>query len=188
MPSPLAHSVSGYLLAKFLPLKQIKFSHSRNWYWLTFYPVLIAILADFDFIPQLITGENYHRGPTHSLMFALLVSIILASLISYLKKCSYQAIFGSTLLLYCSHLLLDFFTEGGQGMELFWPFTESFFKSPIAIFPAIHHSRGLWDFSHLKAIAFETGYSILMFWLVFLVKNRINKKNIFLFKTKNVDR
>jgi inner membrane protein len=180
MPSPLAHSVSGYLLAKFLPLKKIKFSSSKKWYWLTFYPVLIAILADFDFIPQLITEEKYHRGLTHSLTFALLVSVMLASLISYLYKYPYQAIFFSTLLLYFSHLLLDFFTYGGQGMELFWPFTESFFKSPLAIFPGINHSKGLWDSSHLKAIAFESGYSILIYGLVWVRKKYINKKNKFI--------
>ena len=178
MPSPIAHSVSGYLLAKFLPLKQIKFPYSQTSYWLAFYPVSIAIFADFDFIAQLVTGENYHRGPTHSLMFAMLISVILALPISYLWKYSYRAIFSSNLLLYCSHLLLDLFSNGGKGIELFWPFTDVFFKSQITIFPAINHSIGLWKYSHLKAISFELGYSILLFWLVSLVKNRPNKKNL----------
>ncbi|VEP11912.1 conserved membrane hypothetical protein [Hyella patelloides LEGE 07179] len=188
MPSPIAHSVSGYLLAKFLPLKKIKFPYSHTWYWLTFYPVLIAILADFDFIPQIITGKNFHRGLTHSLMFALLISLILALPFSYLWKYSYRAIFWSNFLLYCSHLLLDFFTAGGKGMELLWPFTDVFLKSPIAIFPAINHSEGLWELSHLKAIAFESFYSILLFWLVSLVKNRLNSqksKNVFLKSISN---
>ena len=183
MPSPIAHSVSGYLLAKFLPLKQIKFPYSHTWYWLTFYPVLIAILADFDFIPQLITGEKYHRGLTHSLMFALLISLILALPIAYFWKYSYRAIFCSNFLLYCSHLLLDCFTEGGKGMELLWPFSDVYLKSPIAFFPGIHHSRGLWELSHLKAIAFESLYSILLFWLVSLVTNHLSQKKS---KSKNV--
>ncbi|MGB7440490.1 MAG: hypothetical protein WA919_05430, partial [Coleofasciculaceae cyanobacterium] len=61
MPSPLAHSVSGYILAQFLPLKQLKKRGSKRWDVMIFYPVFVAAAADLDFIPQLITGASYHR-------------------------------------------------------------------------------------------------------------------------------
>ncbi|NEP07943.1 MAG: hypothetical protein F6K34_26095 [Okeania sp. SIO4D6] len=51
MPSPIAHSVSGYVLAKFLPQEKLKYYPSRWWSWETFYPVFVAIFADFDFLP-----------------------------------------------------------------------------------------------------------------------------------------
>ncbi|MBE9169009.1 metal-dependent hydrolase [Pleurocapsales cyanobacterium LEGE 06147] len=169
MPSPIAHSVSGYVLAKFLPLKQTSKSNTR--YWLIFYPVFVAIFADFDFFLQLITGEKYHRGFTHSLVFTLIFSIVFGLIISYFIKYSYQQIFWSNLIIYFSHLVLDFFTAGGNGMELLWPFFNNFFKSPISIFPSVNHSRGLWDYSHLITITFELSYSILLLWLVSLSNN-----------------
>lgn len=75
MPSPIAHSVTGYVLSNFLPFKKLKFY--------IFYGVFVAIAADFDFIPQWITGKNFHRGLTHTLIFALVFSLIVGGLISY---------------------------------------------------------------------------------------------------------
>ena len=174
MPSPIAHSVSGYILAKFLPLEQPRLPGFRKWYLQIFYPVFVAIFADFDFIPQLITGEKYHRGFTHSLFFTLVFSVIVGFTLSYLWKYSYKQIFLFTLIIYGSHLFLDFFTEGGKGMELFWPFIDGFFKSPIAIFPGFHHSRGLWHYSHLIPISFELSYSVLLFGVFSWWKNSKN--------------
>ena len=119
-----------------------------------------------DFIPQLITGEIYHRGLTHSLTFAIIFSAIVGLILSYLWKFSYKQLFLFTLILYSSHLLLDFFTDGGKGMQLFFPFTDTYFKSPVAIFPGVHHSRGLWDSSHIIPLTFELIYSALLLWVV----------------------
>ena len=180
MPSPLAHSVSGYILAKFLPVKHPKISRAGKWSMQSLYPVFVAIVADFDFIPQIITGESYHRGLTHSLFFALVFSVIISSVVSYLGKYSYQQILLFTALIYSSHLFLDFFTAGGKGIQVFWPFIDRFFQSPISIFPAVHHSRGFWHYSHLIPIGFELAYSVLLFWGFSLWQNsqaRTNNKN-----------
>ncbi|MGK7950039.1 MAG: metal-dependent hydrolase [Xenococcaceae cyanobacterium] len=163
MPSPLAHSVSGYILAKFLPLKQRKESRVNKWYMRSLYPVFVATCADCDFIPQIITGQVYHRGPTHSIFFTFVFSVVTGFVVSYWQKYSYRQIFLLTAIVYSSHLFLDFFTVGGKGMQLFWPVTDSFFKSPIAIFPGVHHSRGLWHYSHLIPFGFELAYSALLF-------------------------
>ena len=177
MPSPIAHSVSGYIIAKFLPLNQLIPSGYKRWGIHIFYPVLVAAAADFDFIPQLITGENYHRGLTHSLIFAIAFSAIIGLIFRYLWKCSYKIIFGLTLIFYGSHLLLDLFSEG-RGIQLFWPFTDSYFQSPLIIFPGFHYSRGLWDSSHLIPLVFELTYSALLFWLVARWKTfQVRKKN-----------
>ncbi len=163
MPSPLAHSVSGYIIAQFLPLDRSKDSRFKEWCMRGLYPVFVAICADFDFIPQLITGEIYHRGLTHSIFFPLAFSIITSFVISYWGKYSYRQIFLLTAIVYGSHLLLDFFTAGGRGMQLFFPVTDRFFMSPIPIFPGVHHSRGLWHYSHLSPLSFELTYSALLF-------------------------
>ncbi len=166
MPSPLAHSVSGYVLAKFLPVDKLSKDRGKKCGVQIFYPVFVAAAADLDFIPQLITGNIYHRGLTHSLTFTIIFSVIVGLILSYLWKFSYKQIFLSTLILYSSHLFLDFFTHGGKGMQLFFPFIDRYFKSPVAIFPGVHHSRGLWDFSHIIPLTFELTYSALLLWVV----------------------
>ncbi|NEP09150.1 MAG: metal-dependent hydrolase [Symploca sp. SIO2C1] len=166
MPSPLAHSVSGYVLGKFLPLDKLSNHRGKKWDVQIFYPVIVAAAADLDFIPQLITGNIYHRGLTHSLTFTIIFSAIVGLILSYLWKFSFKQLFLFTLILYSSHLLLDVFTKGGNGLQLFLPFSDRYFKSPVAIFPGVHHSRGLWDYSHIIPLTFELIYSALLLWVV----------------------
>lgn len=162
MPSPLAHAVSGYAIAKGLePVKVY-----RVWR-LALYAVFVAIAADFDFLPQITLGIKTHRGFTHSLGFAIVFSLVMGALatgkttfraFNYLRLCLL------TLLLYGSHLVLDFFTQGGSGIPIFWPMSHERFHSAISLFPAVHHSHGLFDSIHLLFISFELAYTVILLW------------------------
>ncbi len=163
MPSPIAHAVSGYALAKFLTPK-ISSRKDKGKRISLFYAVFVAIAADFDFIPQLITGLDFHRGLTHTLAFAAVFSFVISCIISYCQKYKWQQVFIFTFAIYCSHLVLDFFTQGGLGIPLLSPFSDSFFISKISLFPAVHHSRGLFDPSHITFVGFELVYSLLLIW------------------------
>lgn len=163
MPSPIAHSISGYVIAKLLPLESAKSSQAKKWGGKIWYSVFVANAPDLDFIPQIVTGVAYHRGLTHSLIFMLGFSAIAAAIASYVWKISYRQILWFTLILYGSHLLLDFFTEG-RGIQFFAPLSNAFFRSPVYIFPGTHYSRGLWHYSHLLPIGFELIYSALLLW------------------------
>lgn len=169
MPSPIAHSVSGYAIAR-LPC----FRDSILQRWLMsplalVYSVLVASLPDLDFVPQLVTGLRFHRGPSHSLLAALLVSSFLAWALHRYQTyhCrhnpsglpSYGILFVFTFTLYASHLLLDLLTSGGSGLPLLWPLSTHQFSSPWPLFPAVHHSRGLWDASHWVFIGAELIYA-----------------------------
>lgn len=176
MPSPIAHSVSGYVIGKFLPIEISKYYHSRWWKLENFYPVFVAIFADFDFLPQLITGQNFHRGITHTLIFAVGFSLVLALLVSCLCKSSFKQLFLFTLIIYSSHLVLDLFTTGGSGLQILWPLTDTYFKSTISIFPQVHHSQGLFDISHLIFIMWELSYSILILSILWLWKTCCSSK------------
>lgn len=174
MPSPIAHSVSGYVLAKFL-----KSGRNRPSLHLEmFYAVFVAVVADFDFIPQLLTQVDFHRGLTHTLIFALSFSLIVSLFISKSSQYSYQKIFWFTLILYSSHLLLDLFTQGGEGMQILWPFTDIFFQSPVPLFPAVHHSRGLFDPSHFIFVGFELIYAccLIFTWKWWQRNQKSNKQ------------
>ena len=161
MASPIAHSVSGYILGNILLLEQIKVPKHKK-LRLHIYAIFVSIFADFDFIPQIITGERFHRGLTHSIFFTFIFSVIVSFLFSQYPHKPYKQIFLFTLIIYAFHLLLDFFTAGGEGIQLLSPFTNTLFKSPIYIFPKVDHSSGLWAVSHIITISFEFTYSVLM--------------------------
>jgi inner membrane protein len=61
-----------------------------------------------------------HRGATHSLAFAVLIGV-LAALFSRRLKSSRLLAFCALALATASHTLTDMLTNGGRGVELFWP-------------------------------------------------------------------
>ena len=162
MPSPIAHAVSGYAIAKGLePAKGY-----RRWR-LALYAVFVAIAADFDFLPQIILGIDTHRGVTHSLGFAIVFSLAIGALANRytaFKGFNYLRLCTLVLLVYGSHLVLDFFTQGGSGIPIFWPISNERFYSAVSLFPAVHHSNGLFDSIHLLFISFELTYTVLVLW------------------------
>lgn len=185
MPSPIAHSVTGYALTHLLPQKVQSNNHQLQKLYpilspLALYAVVVSNVPDLDFLPQLITQARFHRGPTHSLFIGLLLSFILSVLakpllpkiaqaLSHLgtqppvrHRLSYRTLFTFTLSLYLAHLFIDSVTAGGPGMQLFWPLSDGYFRAPFSLFPGVHHSRGLWDNSHIIFITAETIYSIVV--------------------------
>jgi len=178
MPSPIAHSVSGYVFSR-LPIIRnlVPQQHLFAKPLTTLYAVFVSNLPDLDFIPQILTGLRFHRGPSHSLLAAALVSSFLAFIISRThRQVSYVKVLGFLASLYSLHLFMDMFTAGGNGLPLLWPLSEQFFRAPFALFPPVHHSRGLWDSSHLIFIAVELSYSLIIFSGLKLIKNRVSKE------------
>ena len=171
MPSPLAHSVTGYALSQLPSAKALAIRDAVPSLWLAIYGAFVSVLPDFDFIPQVITGLRFHRGPSHSLLAALMMSLLL-SLIAYGVKhqISYRKLFVFTLICYSAHLTMDAITAGGDGMRLLWPFSEQYFRAPFSLFPAVHHSRGFWDASHFVFISVELVYSSIVLYALSLMK------------------
>ena len=166
MPSPIFHSATGYFLSKFLPSKWIPNSDKPRRFGLhVVYPVFVAIAADFDFIPQIITGERMHRGITHSLIFTLGFSVIVALIGTRFWKTSYHKLLTFTLILYSSHLILDFISEG-RGIKFFLPFLDQFFKSPFILFPGIHLSDGLLHPINFVTVFYELLLSAVLYKLL----------------------
>jgi len=126
------------------------------------YFVAAANLQDLDFIPQILTGERYHHGFTHSLLFAVSAALIMAAASwKILGTGFWRLMFWSQVLLF-SHLLLDLFTAGGSGIPLLWPFSGELFQSPVSIFPETHHSKGLYLKGQIVFVLFETAYAALL--------------------------
>jgi inner membrane protein len=178
MPSPIAHSISGYAIARLFPLAQKSSQWSESRTLPLFYGVFVATAADLDFIPQILTGKRYHHGLTHSLTFAIGFTVIAWILGYWLRKRWSTQLFLLTLMLYGSHLLLDFFTQGGDGIQLLWPFSTEYFRSSVSLFPSTYWSKPfLQDSGHLTFIIFELAYAgILMGGVGFLKDKQKSKK------------
>ena len=112
---PVAHCLVGAsLVAALLP--------RRPRYWLALAAGAgLANAADLDFLFVVIfRSRAWHRGFTHSLVFAL--AVFLCFLLALGRARAREAVaYG---LAYASHVLLDFATtKDGGGLELLWPFS-----------------------------------------------------------------
>src|SRR5437868_4800418 len=89
-----------------------------------------AMLPDLD-VAGMRLGVAYasdfgHRGFTHSLFFAALAALVGACLYRRLRA-RFLAAFLFLFAAVASHGLLDTFTNGGRGVEIFWPWTSERF-------------------------------------------------------------
>ena len=141
MATPYGHALAGLGLLNlwFYP------SHERRPLTLYGWVVLGACLPDLDFIPGLLMGQGgrFHHGISHSLGLVLAASMLLWVVMGLqYKSLNFFRMGGLVFCLTISHLLLDFFTESPKGFPLFWPLTESSFRSPLPIFPRVERSWG----------------------------------------------
>jgi len=118
MPSPIGHTLAGCAIA--LALIPPEMPHAWEvWAWC----LLSANLPDLDFIPGLLAGKprTFHRGPSHSIMAALVASGLVAALATW-SSMPWLTQVGLMFLAYGSHVGLDYFTPG-RGVLLTWPFS-----------------------------------------------------------------
>ncbi|MGD6934596.1 MAG: metal-dependent hydrolase [Candidatus Bathyarchaeia archaeon] len=74
--------------------------------------LVLSILPDIDIAIETLTGTGLHRGPTHSLILALLIFV--PFFVCYGKRAV------PYFLAFISHFLIGDFFIGGQ-LQLFWP-------------------------------------------------------------------
>lgn len=171
MPSPIAHAVTGYVITSLWSHTLLRKKKLR---WLPFYGTSIAVMADLDFIPQIITGDRYHHGLTHSITFAVAVALIAGTVAKYFCRYLRADQLGLlTLAIYGSHLALDLITKGSSGIQLLWPFSTKYYQSSVEIFPSTHWSEPLFQHSgHFIFLAFELSYALLIVAVLWLFKKK----------------
>jgi inner membrane protein len=129
MPSPIGHSLMGYIIRRATAQPR----SSRDWSAIALY-VFAANAPDLDFIPGLFVGQlsRFHHGPSHSIGFA----ILFAALASFLFRRRVR-VFVIALSLYLSHVLLDYLIQDPSppyGVPLFWPLSYEYYMAPFAFF------------------------------------------------------
>ena len=117
MATTYTHAVVG------LGIAQLYVPGRRRWlYWTV--AALLAVFPDFDAFSSAAYGALLgHRGFTHSLVFALWLALLAASLTFRHVRGSFWALTGIFFLAAASHGLLDAFTRGGVAIPFFWPVT-----------------------------------------------------------------
>jgi hypothetical protein len=118
MPLPLGHAVLGFT-AHDLCSKDASVFHQWK---LALFVLVLANLPDVDVVIGLLfqgNGNAFHRGPTHSLFFALLMGVLASvawRIWSQIPRVSFRICF----LVILSHVLADSaFTA--SSISLFWP-------------------------------------------------------------------
>ena len=104
MPSPVGHSLAG--LCGFVLVQNRVAPCMRGWVLLG--SVVLANLADFDFLPGLLLGDlrTFHHQATHSLAAAAMVGLLVGGLASRWNLNGIRCgILGGGL--YLSHVALD---------------------------------------------------------------------------------
>ncbi|WP_298900235.1 metal-dependent hydrolase [uncultured Psychroserpens sp.] len=126
MASIFGHGLVAYTTAKILDSKSNKL--------LMILAIGSAILPDLDILAFKF-GVDYlhplgHRGFTHSILFALIWSVLLSVFFGKTRKLIFAIVlFLSTI----SHALLDAMTTGGEGVGFFIPFENSRYFFPFRI-------------------------------------------------------
>jgi membrane-bound metal-dependent hydrolase YbcI (DUF457 family) len=165
MASPIAHSFAGYWT---FVCQRRHFKTQLTAHWREYLPrlgvlILLANAADLDlFLPPGFPNNALHRGFTHSLTVAILVSLALSCIWRIAPGFWRSAVLYFTA--YGSHLLIDFFTgtkigwtNTGFGMPLFWPWHKTF-SSPLILILGVRHKNfaALFSLDNVLACTYET--------------------------------
>jgi len=88
--------------------------------------VLFSIIPDLDVIAFKFgipySSQWGHRGFTHSLFFAAVMSLVFANAVANKLEMNSKRVFIFLFIAMASHGVLDMFTDGGLGIALLWPF------------------------------------------------------------------
>lgn len=119
MPLPIGHAAIG-VTTHYLNTKKGAGGSSLI---LLGYVTILANLPDLDIIAGLLltgNGNAFHRGPSHSILFAL-VAALAATWASRTWRFLPDIPLRTCLMIILSHLLTDFFCTSGP-VSFFWPF------------------------------------------------------------------
>lgn len=118
MPLPIGHAAIGFATH----ILCSKSDSTSNRWKILIGVVLLSNLPDVDIVIGLIfqgNGNAFHRGPTHSLIFALVVGLLASNawrLWSQIPRFSFTTCF----LIILSHILADAIFTGSR-ISFFWP-------------------------------------------------------------------
>jgi len=166
MPSPIAHAAAGYVVHKLY--KGSKKASKQNLSWqLLFVMMGLSLLPDLDAIPGILLGDfkQFHNNISHSFFWGFIVSILIGSFM-WVKQKRFKEWFFITLACYELHVIMDYFTIGGRGVLVLWPFSTNRYEAPIKLFYGVRWSDGLVSLNHLWTIFTEIGLVVVLYLIL----------------------
>ncbi|KAF0812534.1 Inner membrane protein YbcI [Andreprevotia sp. IGB-42] len=173
MPTVFTHALAGATLVRCLP----KAWRSPRLYALA---ALAAMLPDLDVVTFRL-GIPYadqfgHRGASHSLFAAAFFGLLLAAGHAARRgRAPFLAAWAVLLAAIASHALLDACTDGGEGVALLWPFSDTRFffpVTPISVSPIGAHFFSARGGHTLMSEALWVGLPCLLLWLLLSLRSR----------------
>lgn len=134
MASPIGHTLTGLAIGRLAQPNDFR----ETFRWLLF-AAFASNAPDLDFIAGIVGGggiNSVHRGPSHSIVAAIVFSILMAAILGRWWQ-HRRRIFWTSLALYGSHLFLDMCTH--SGIPLLWPLSTELYSLPVAILVGIDH-------------------------------------------------
>ena len=135
MPTPVGHVLGGFAVYAATGGKPLKED-------LTFAAICagVSLGPDLDFAIGPLAGRSYHHYFSHSLGFAALFGLGAYLVARALQRSNPLRDAGILFAIYLSHIFLDLLakdTTPPLGVQLFWPFSEAFYKSPTFTFDEV---------------------------------------------------
>lgn len=185
MASPVGHTLAGYLGYRLIPLR---FSQplSQKWAWGA---VVLANLPDLDFLPGLLIGDAFafHRRESHTLIAAIAVGSLVALGVRSARRwqpptAQHLPLRGLwwglwAVAVYLGHLCLDLLMVDPKppfGLQLFWPFSDAFVVSPIAIIPGLQFHPVL-SWHNLMVVGIEILWLVPLIWAAGAVSSKLKR-------------
>lgn len=119
MPLPLGHAVLGLTTQHLVSQDTSVF---KNWK-LSIAVMILGNLPDIDVLIGLVffsNGSAIHRGPTHSLLFAMVAGFVFSKALRWVPDMP-RISFRNSFLIILSHLVADYFFTSSP-VSLFFPF------------------------------------------------------------------
>ena len=169
MPMPIAHGFLGAAITAAVYPKVNKFYSIP-----LFVGGFLANLADFDFLPVLLSGDkSWHRSFSHSILFSILVFVGITFFLGK-NRLRESTAYG---LAYFSHIILDYSTTKiGGGLELFWFFSWERFglrRQGLSEVPSKLSTLQILQSTGIEFLIFGS-----LFVLVFCMRKMLSEKTV----------
>lgn len=179
MPSPIAYLGVGYAI--YHQYKNKLPQDQRSFWKIPFQLAVVAglsLLPDLDVVPAILFKDMraYHNNFSHSIFFAIPVSLIIASVFQRVYRSNFWMWFMICLLSYDLHVVMDALTAE-RGVMMLWPLTQDRFSSPIKIFYGLQWGLGWFSIWHLWTIVTESFFVGIILTAVNYFDKRRNQAN-----------
>lgn len=184
MPSPLAHSIAGFVVYRWSQRRlskrgQLKVEDPaeasapsaavQRWPALSkiagiFGLVCLSLLPDFDVIAAVFYRDmtGFHNQGWHSLLVGCAVAPLVGLIFGGRRRWRHWTLL--TWACFELHVLMDAFSMG-RGVMLMWPLSSQRFVPPFYFFHGVRWAEGWWAWDHLFTLINELGWLALVILL-----------------------